>query len=80
MHALFGHVNLVLPHSARQSVYLAVDIGKADAVVVEDVEFAHAATHKHFGHVAAHAANAKHRHATSFERVHGWFAKQQLGS
>ena len=93
MDTLFGHIHLVLAHGLAGGHDLAVQVGQADFVVVDEVQCthaaacqrlhrvaAHAAACQRFHRVAAHAANAKHRHTGIVQLFHCFLAQQQLGA
>ena len=80
VHALGGHVDLVLADGADEGVELAVDVGEAHAVVVVEVDGAHAAAGQHLDHIAAHAAHTEHGHAAAGQRGDGRLAKEELSA
>ena len=78
--ALFRHIHLILPHRLAGGHDLAVQVGQADLIVVDEVQRTHAAAGQCLNGIAAHAANAEHRHAGMVQRFHGFLAQQQLGA
>ena len=76
--ALLAHVYLVFAYGAERSDDLSVNIGEAHAVIVDEVYFAHTATHQCFYYISTHAAYAKYGYATAHQGVDGWFAHQEL--
>ena len=62
VYTLFGNIHLVSANARYGGKYLPVDIGEANAVVVYDVECAHAASRQYLNHIASHASYAKYRY------------------
>ena len=80
MDTLFGHIHLVLAHGLAGGHDLAVQVGQADLVIINEVQRTHTAACQRFHRVAAHAANAKHRHTGIVQLFHCFLAQQQLGA
>ena len=80
VHALGRYVDLVLAYGADEGVDLAVDVGETHAVVVVEIEGAHAAAGQQLDHIAAHATHAEHGHAAAGQRVDGGLAEEELSA
>ena len=78
--ALFGHIHLEPAHRLVGGDDLAVQVGEADFVVVDQVESPHAAAGQRLDGVAAHAAHAEHGYAGIVQFGHCFRAQQQLGA
>ena len=78
MDTSLGHVDLMLADRGDERIDLPVDIGEADTVVVEEVEFANSAACQYFHHITTDATNAKDGYTGAAERVNGGLAKKQL--
>ena len=76
--ALLSHIHLELAHRLVGGNDLAVQVGQADFVVVDEVQRTHTAACQRFDGIAAHAADAEHRHAGIVQFFHGFRAQQQL--
>ena len=63
-------VGLILADRFGGGHYLPVDVGKANDVVVHEVDGAHAAAGQAFGSVSAHATHAEHGDPRVGERIH----------
>ena len=80
MDALFRHIHLVFAHRFAGGQDLAVQVGQADLVVINQVQRANAAACQCFHRIASNTANAKHGHTGVVQTLHCLFAKQQLRS
>ena len=78
MDTLFGYIHLVLAHRLAGSDDLPVEVGQADLIVIDEIQRAHAAACQRLDRVAAHAADAEHRHAGIVKLCHRVRAQQQL--
>ena len=78
--ALFGHIHLEPAHRLVGGDDLAVQVGEADFVIVDQVESPHAAAGQRLDGVAAHAAHAEHGYAGIVQFGHCFRAQQQLGA
>ena len=78
--AVAGDLDLVLAHGFAGSQHLAVDVGQADFIVVDEVQRADAAAGQGFDGIAADAADAEYRHPGIVQFFHGLMAKQQFRS
>ena len=70
------HIKIINATSIR-----CVDIlknGQADFIVIDQIQCPHAAARQRFHRVAAHAADAEHRHAGIVQFFHSFRAQQQL--
>ena len=59
---------------------MAVDVGQADLIIIDEIQRADAATGQRLDGIAAHAADAEDRHTGLVQLFHGLVAKQQFGS
>ena len=75
----FRHIHLVLPHRLPGSEDLAVYIGQAHPVVVNEDQRPHAAAGQGFYRISTHAADAEHRHPGPEQPLHAVLAQEQLG-
>ena len=66
-----GCFGLIFPHGGGQGVQLAVDIGEAQGILVHQGQLSHPGAGQDLGGVAAHAAQAEHRHMAAGEPVQG---------
>ena len=80
MDALFRHIHLVFAHRFVGGQDLAVQVGQADLVVINQVQRANAAACQCFHRIASNTANAKHGHTGVVQPLHCLLAKQQLRS
>ena len=78
--ALRHGVHLVPAHGLAGGDDLAIQIGDADSVIVEQVDRAEAAAHQRLRGVAADAAHAEDRHAGRGEPAHPLAAQEQFRS
>ena len=68
MDALFRHIHLVFAHRFAGGQDLAVQVGQADLVVINQVQRANAAACQCFHRYSLHTANAKHGHTGLYRR------------
>ena len=61
--AFCGHIHLILAHRLVGGHDLAVEVGEADLVVVDQVQRSHAAAGQCLHGIAPHTADAKHSHS-----------------
>ena len=73
--ALGSNVYLVFSDRGMGCNDLAVEIGKANAVVVDQVERTDARPRKRFHNISADAADAENRHASGGKPLHGAFSE-----
>ena len=78
--ALLRHVDLVLPHGLARGENLAVQIRQTHPVIVDEIQRAHAAARQRLHRIAAHAADAEHRHAGAKQPIHAVLPQKQLRS
>ena len=78
--ALFGCVYLISADGFPGGEYLAVYVGEADLVVVDDVECAYAASCEGFSGESAYAAYSEYCHSGAGEFFHGFLAEYEFGS
>ena len=78
--ALLGHIHLEFAHGLAGGNDLAVEVGQADLIIVDEVQCAHTAAGQCLHRVAAHTADAKHGHAGIVQLFHCLCAQQQLGA
>ena len=64
-------LRLILPHGGGQGVQLAVDVGEAQGVLIHQGQLPHPGAGQYLGGIAAHAAQAEHRHMAAGEPVQG---------
>lgn len=76
--ARLGHINLVPAYGAVGGDNLAVEIGDAHLVVVEEVDGSHTTASEHLGGIASHASHAKNGYSALCKRVDGFLAKKEL--
>ena len=62
MDAFCGHIHLILAHRLVGGHDLAVEVGEADLIVVDQVQRSHAAAGQCLHGIATHTADAKHSH------------------
>ena len=77
---LFRHIHLIFAHGLAGGDDLAVQVGQADLVVVDEVEGTHAAAGQRLHGIAAHAAHAEHGHTGVVQLGHCLRAQQHLGA
>ncbi len=80
MDTRLGHVDLMLSDGGDERIDLSVDIGEADAVVVEEIYLAHAAARQHFHHISSYASDAEDGYTRAAECVDSGLAKKQLST
>ena len=80
MHTLFTHIDFVLAHTAQGGNHLTVDIGKAHAVIVENVQFANTAACQHLHYVSTDTTDTENSHSTTRKGVDGCLPHEQLGT
>ena len=76
--ALCSHIYFILPYRTAGGDDLAVEVGQADLIIINQIQCPHAAARQRFHRVAAHAADAEHRHAGIVQFFHSFRAQQQL--
>ena len=76
--ALLGDVHLVFADGLARGEDLAVDVRQAHAVVVDEIERAHAGARQRLHRIAAHAADAEHRHTRLRQPLHGVLSQNEL--
>ena len=77
---LLGHIHFILPHGLAGGDDLAVEVGQADLIVVDEVQRAHAAAGQRLNGIAAHAADAEDGHPAVVQFFHCFLAQQHLGT
>ena len=80
VHALCGNLHLVPSDRAVRCDQLPVEVGQADRVIVNQVERADPRAHQRLYHMAAHAADAKHRYTCPVQTLHRRLAEQHFRS
>ena len=78
--AVTGDLDLVLAHGFAGRQNLAVDVGQADLIVIDEVQRTDAAAGQGFDRIAADTADAEHGHPGFVQFFHGLVAKQQFRS
>ena len=78
--ALFGCFYLISADGFPGGEYLAVYVGEADLVVVDDVESAYAASCEGFSGESAYAAYSEYCHSGTGKLFHGFLAENEFGS
>jgi hypothetical protein len=76
--ALLCHVHLQAADGRMGGVELAVQVGQADLVVVDQIQRADPAAGERLHGVAAHAADAEDRHAAAAQFLHGLLPEDQF--
>ena len=80
MYPLGCHIHLGAAYRAVQGENLAVDVRHTHRVVINQVKRAHTAAGQGLDHIAAHAADAEHRHAALRQPLHRSRPQHQLGA
>ena len=80
VNTLGGGLYLVLTDRLAGSDDLAIDVGQAHLIIVDEVKCTDTRTRQRFYRVAAYTADAEHRNTRVVQALHALLAKQQLGS
>ena len=80
MDTFLGHIHFILPHGLAGGDDLAIEVGQADLIVVDEVQRPHAAAGQRLNGIAAHAADAENGHPAVVQFFHCFLAQQQLGT
>ena len=78
--AIAHDFDLLLSHCFHSGDDLAVHVGQAHLIVVDQVEGAYAAAGQRLAYVAAHTAHTEHRNTAFGQLGHGIASQQQLGT
>ena len=76
MYTLLAYIYFMLSYGTEGSDNLAVDIGKAYTVVIDDVQLADTTTCQRLDHITSHATYAEYGDTASHERINGSFTHQ----
>ena len=79
-HALSSHIHLSAAYGAVQGKNLAIDVRHTHLVVINQVKRPHPTAGQRLDHIAAHAANAKHRHTAPGQSFHRPGTQHQLSA
>ena len=80
MNTLGSSLYFVLTDRPVGSDDLAIDVGQAHLIIVDEVKCADTRTRQRLYRVAAYTANAEYRNTRVVQALHSLLAKQQLGS
>ena len=78
--AFFCYFHFIFPYGLPGGVDLAVDIGKAYPVIVDEIQRTHAAPCQRLYRIAADTANAEYRHSRLRQPFHCRLFHQQFCS
>ena len=79
-HTLFHDCGLVFAYCFAGCNDLAVEIGEAHLVIIDQIKGTHTASYQSFAHISAYTADSKHSHSCIGKLFHAVFSKKQLGS
>ena len=80
MYPFFRHIHLIFPDCFPGGVKLAVQVCKADAVVVDQVQHADSGTCKRFNRIPPYPADSENRNTALGKLIHGLRSKKKLCS
>ena len=75
---LLCHIHLVLSHRLSGRKDLSVQVRQAYPVIVNEIKRSNAAAGQGFHRIAAHTADAEHRHPGVVQPLHPVFSKEKL--